>query len=181
MNLGRAYAIIICVFTGMLLSGLNPCIANNSIEIEKNLQSSELFEGFLYFADKDSMFLKSVQQRFPFGKSSNELGVAIIQSLIQGPPVSNLETTLPEDTKINTFFITAQGEAFVDLDFDLDKAGKMDTQSELLAIYSIVNSLTLNIDEIKKVKILVKGNEAITFAGHVDLGYFYKTNMMIVK
>ncbi|MBT3387327.1 MAG: hypothetical protein HN417_05300 [Desulfobacula sp.] len=52
---------------------------------------------------------------------------------------------------------------------------------ELLAVYSLVNSLTLNISKIKMVKILIQGKDALTLAGHIDLECFYKTNMLMVK
>ena len=42
-------------------------------------------------------------------------------------------------------------------------------ESETLAIYSIVDSLAVNVPAVKKVKILVQGQEAETLDGHADL------------
>ncbi|MBU1696072.1 MAG: GerMN domain-containing protein, partial [Proteobacteria bacterium] len=93
----------------------------------------------------------------------------------------HLEATWPKGTKINSFFITDDGKAYVDLSPEQGMMENMDTQSELLAIYSLVNSLTLNIPKIEMVKILIQGQDALTLAGHIDLEYFYKTNMLMVK
>ena len=54
-------------------------------------------------------------------------------------------------------------------------------QIELLTIYSIVNSLILNVPNIKAVKILINGNEAKTLAGHIDLQTAIKANMLLIR
>lgn len=78
-------------------------------------------------------------------------------------------------------FITDDKKAYVDLNLTPQMMSNMDTQTEFLAIYSLVNSLTVNIPRIKMVKILIRGKDALTLAGHIDLEYFYQTNMLIVK
>jgi len=46
-------------------------------------------------------------------------------------------------------------------------------ENETLTVYSIVNSLAANIPSVKKVKILIQGQEVETLDGHADLsGYF---------
>jgi hypothetical protein len=52
---------------------------------------------------------------------------------------------------------------------------------ELITIYSIVNSLILNIPAIDAVKILIGGREALTLAGHVDLRFPFKANMLLIR
>ncbi len=143
-------------------------------------QDENLFEGFLFYADQDKINLKSVKTRFSSTLESHQLGREILKALLAGPTVSYLEPTWPKDTKINAFFIADDGKAYVDLDVK-KKIENMNTRSELLAIYSMVNSLTLNIPRIKMVKILIQGEDAVTLAGHIGLEHFYKTNMLIVK
>ncbi len=43
------------------------------------------------------------------------------------------------------------------------------TSTEMQTIYSIVNSITLNYPEIKRVKILIDGKTEKTLAGHIDI------------
>ena len=57
--------------------------------------------------------------------------------------------------------------------------GGVDT--ELLTVYSIVNSLVLNIPEIRAVKILINGNESMTLAGHIDLQKPVSANMLLIR
>ena len=41
--------------------------------------------------------------------------------------------------------------------------------SELLAVYAVVNSIGLNVPEIRRVGVLVDGRPLDTLAGHLDL------------
>ncbi len=50
-----------------------------------------------------------------------------------------------------------------------------------MTIYSMVNSLILNIPEIETVRILVEGKEETTLAGHVDLRFPLRANMLFVR
>ena len=140
-----------------------------------------LFDGFLYFADPGKGVLKALPKRFPSNLNAHELGQDILGALMAGPPNSDLASTFPLDTKVIALFISEEGRAWVDIGLRDGYLKNMDTVSELLAIYSIVNSLALNIPGVKQVKLLVNGSDAKTLGGHVSLNYFYKPNMMIVK
>lgn len=140
-----------------------------------------LFEGFVYYADQQNRSLKSVKKNFSATLEPHELALEILNALMKGPSDSHLAATWPGDTKINSVFMADDGEAYVDLNLEPERIENMDTGEEILAIYSLVNSLTVNIPKIKKVKLLIKGTDAVTLAGHIDLEYFYQTNMLIVK
>lgn len=145
----------------------------------------ELLEGFVYHANAEKTGLKSAKISFSKGLDSHSLALEIIRTVFAGPSDSNLAATWPKDVKINSVFISRDGKAYVDLGLTPDVKKEMmqnfDTGSELLAVYSLVNSLTLNIPKIKMVKILLQGKDAETLAGHIDLDLFYKPNMLIVK
>ena len=164
--------LFLLLLTSFILAGSS--MAQNGIK-------EDLFEGFIYYSDKQKISLKSVKKRFASSLNSYLLGREIVKTLLEGPSLSSLEPTWPKDVTLNSFFISYDGKAFVDLNVQPEMVEQMDVHSELLAVYSMVNSLTLNIPKIKMVKILIQGNDAVTLAGHIDLEYFYKTNMLIVK
>jgi hypothetical protein len=141
---------------------------------------SGFLDGFLYFADGSGKYLTPGEHRFPAGLSPHERAAAVLDALIQGPP-QGLNRTLPGGTRVNALFIDDQGSAWVDLDGAITDALPGGTQPELLAVYSMVNSLTLNIPEIRRVKFLVQGSDAGTLSGHVDLGNFFRANMLIIR
>lgn len=169
-------------FFSVLFSFTPTGIYCENIRIQGEIIGQEdLFDGFIYFADEDKLHLKSIKKQFPSNLDSHQLGIQIVKTLIEGPTETFLEPTWPEETRINSLFIADDGKAYVVLDVASVISENSDTMAELLAIYSMVNSLTVNIPEIKIVKILIQGNDAVTLGGHVDLEYFYKTNILIVK
>ena len=80
---------------------------------------------------------------------------------------------LPPSTAIRAVFLTADGSAYID--FSREGLGDFmpGIESETLAVYSMVDSLTGNIPAIKRVKFLVEGQEVDTLEGHVDLTGFF--------
>jgi len=144
-------------------------------------KQSQSFEGFLYFIDTDGKYLKAVEQKFSADLNNNELGLAILKALITGPALDEFGVTLPKGTKINAFFTTGDGKAFIDFDRNISTLRSYSAQTEMLTIYSIVNSIVLNIDGVERVKILIQGENAQTLSGHINLDCFYEANMLIVK
>ena len=73
------------------------------------------------------------------------------------------------------------GVAFIDFEseaFDNHPGG---VESELLSIYSIVNTLVLNVDDVRSVKFLIGGKEAATLAGHVGLSHPFEADILRVR
>jgi spore germination protein GerM len=135
---------------------------------------------YLYFANKDNTHLVAQERFFADHKDPAVYGRRIIQNLIKGPN-GELMRTVPEDTGLRALYVTQDKTAFVDLTEKVRDNHPGGVQSENNTIYSIVNSLVLNIPQIDKVKILIGGSEADTLAGHIDLRFPFKANMLIVR
>ena len=100
---------------------------------------------------------------------SGELGnraKQILQKLQEGPHADTMLPSLPKDTKVQDLFISEQGTAFIDFSDAIATNHPGGVLNEIATIYSIVNSLTYNLPEIKQVKILIGGVEKETLAGH---------------
>jgi hypothetical protein len=54
-------------------------------------------------------------------------------------------------------------------------------QSETLAIYSIVNSITVNIPSVEQVQFLIQGQKVETLDGHADLTAAYAPDITRIK
>ena len=134
----------------------------------------------LYFTDRHSYFLRA-EQRVVL-QPGDPLGLAgtIVQALIKGPQKGLLKT-IPADTKLNAIYITPDRTCYVDLSEAVRKNHPGGSKTELLTIYSLVNSLVLNIPEIERVQILIEGNQAATLAGHVDLERPVKADMLLIR
>ena len=143
------------------------------------VQKPELVEAFLYFADPASAHLKAVHTSFPYGMADHELGMAMLDALMAGPGVSGFSRIFPETTRVNALFITEGGAAYVDL--GVEGPAFEDAIGEYLGIYSLVNTLAVNIPAVRQVKILVNGSDNGVLGNHLSLSSFFTTNMRIVK
>lgn len=134
----------------------------------------------LYFSDKENSFLIAEERKLAHATNPVQFSQTIIAALIQGP-TKGLMRTIPTGTTLRALFVAPDGTAYVDLTATLSDAHPGGIQSEQMTIFSIVNSLILNIPEINAVKILIDGRESITLAGHIDLRFPFKANMLLIR
>ena len=124
----------------------------------------------LYFSDIDAGRLAVEKRRFQFGRGINEDVRAAVEELLSGPDDKSLTRTLSAAAGLRSLFIdTAEEIAYVDFSGTLSEKNPKGSSGELLAVYSVVNTLTDNFPQIKEIKILLEGKEADTLSGHVDL------------
>jgi spore germination protein GerM len=91
----------------------------------------------------------------------------VIGELINGP-FGNLNPTLPPTTTING--VRIEGDtALVDLADNFVTGLPGGSNSEMLAVYSIVDTIAVNFPQIKQVKILIDNKSVETLKGHLDL------------
>jgi hypothetical protein len=91
------------------------------------------------------------------------------------------QTALLKDVKLREIYLDASGTAYVDLASVQHKEIRTSAWDELAALYAVVNTLVQNIEEIKRVRVLLDGREAQTLAGHIDLSRVFNKRMDLVK
>jgi spore germination protein GerM len=105
----------------------------------------------------------------------------VIAELIKGSQ-TGLVSSLPVETKLVQLFITKEGVAYVDFSKDLVDKHPSGSTAEISTVYSIVNSLAYNFKPIKKVFILIEGEERETLSGHISLDHpFLPDYSLVVK
>jgi len=93
----------------------------------------------------------------------------IIADLISGPDGKGNLRALPPSTRLRQAYVLGDGVAYVDFSADLKEDIGGGSMEEILAVYAIVNSIVVNIPEVRRVGILVNGRELATLNGHLDL------------
>ncbi|MBU0987741.1 MAG: GerMN domain-containing protein [Proteobacteria bacterium] len=134
----------------------------------------------LYFSDKENSFLIAEERTLFHPGNPVEFGQIIVENLIQGPR-EGLMGTIPPGTALRAVYLSEAKTAYVDVSTALKNEHPGGIQSELMTIFSIVNSLILNVPEIETVKILINGQESATLAGHIDLRFPIKANMLLIR
>lgn len=132
----------------------------------------------LFFLSESDNLLHPEESEIKAG-SLNEEARAVVEELIKGPK-SDLLGTLPENTRVRQVFVTQDGTALVDLSRQILEASYFGSSGEMAVVYSIVNSLTFNFRNIKRVRLLVEGNERETLGGHIDLSRPFNPDYSIV-
>jgi hypothetical protein len=141
---------------------------------------------YLYFIEPGGRHLTAEARSLETSEDTQEYCRRVLESLINGPAGGRSEPLIPvvdSDIRVLGVYIV-DGTAYVDLS---EKAGAAHFSrsggvfSELLTVYSIVNTLILNIDGIDRVQIMIGGNSAETFAGHIDIGYPLNAHMLLVR
>ena len=161
-------------------------VTNAGADPEQNNQVSPTIDqikpsvSHVYFADRDNSYLSAEKRVFTRADSPVDAGRQIIEALIKGPQKGLVRTT-PSGTLLRALYLTPDGTAYVDLNEAVTTRHPGGCKTEILTVYSIVNSLILNIPEIESVKILVDGRETRTLAGHLDIRFPFKADMLLIR
>lgn len=151
-------------------------------EVELVAEGEDFF-ATLCFPASDGL-LRCEPRAIPAAGSVEETAAVIVQALIDGPGPSpaggdppdqdeEMFPALPSDVGLQAFDLV-NGVAYVDL--TVARIGTalrferpaMGLREELLAVYSLVNSLTASNLGIERVVLMWNGEQRLTFAGHVD-------------
>jgi hypothetical protein len=93
----------------------------------------------------------------------------VLAALLAGPRGEGLERPLPEGVEVAGVYLDHDGVAYVDLaapgNADPPAGG---SAAEMQMVYSVVNSVALNVPEARRVALLWNGIQRQTFSGHLD-------------
>jgi hypothetical protein len=134
----------------------------------------------LFFASPDGDWL--VREGSEIDLSSNDLTSCIratLEKLVDGP-LGDLTPTLPATTTIRD--VQVRGDtAYVDFGRGLADGLPGGSASEMTAVYSIVDTVSFNFPDIKKVKFLLEGQDVESLKGHLDLRLPIEPNFALEK
>jgi hypothetical protein len=122
----------------------------------------------LYFPSLNDRKLVAESRPVKWAPTSDDRVRQVLLALAAGSH-QGLGHPLAASTNVRAVFLTLEGTAYVDLSNDLLSSISPGIESESLSVYSIVNSITTNIPLVKRVKILIQGQEVETLEGHADL------------
>lgn len=146
----------------------------------QNKAFSEKRAVYLYFGDESGHHLVAEERVMEETADPVALGKRLVLELIRGPSRKS-GRTIPAEAGIRAFFVNKEGTAYLDFEDDAFRQHPGGVGAETLSIYSIVNTLVLNVDAIRAVKFLVGGKEADTLVGHIALREPFDVDMLWVR
>lgn len=122
----------------------------------------------LFYVADDGATLVPTSRNVIYGATPVEQARRLIEAQVAAPP-EGLVSAIPNGTTVRAVFLTDAKEAYVDLGGTIVSGHSGGSLDEALAVYAIVNAITVNLPEITAVQILVEGHEVDSLRGHVDL------------
>lgn len=102
----------------------------------------------------------------------------VLHALMTSPPTPG-QSTIPADGALLGFYILPDGTAIADFSDALASETPSGILSEQMVVDSIARTLENNVTSLRRLKILIHGQEMETLAGHVDLTGFFDLNPLV--
>ena len=128
-----------------------------------------------WLSDTDNSVLAPVVVELPLSLDPVLRAKQVLNTLLAGPVDVELRT-LPPDAVLLAFYILPDGTAIADFSEALATSIPSGISSEQLAVESMARTLEANVPPVKRLKILIQGQEVETLAGHVDLTGTFAVN-----
>lgn len=165
--------VLLAIFFVTLFSALFPPVDVDAMK-KKEKQIVKI-----YFSDQQERFLKP-EKRYVIKESDIALQAKeIVKALLDGSK-TGLINTFPEGVIVQETTIKEDGTLLVSFSKNLAKAYQGSSASEMATIYSLTNSITQNIPNIKKVKILIEGKELSSIKGHISTRKAFSPDLELI-
>lgn len=161
------------LFHREILNTFKPWFEERKVVREKKMVT-------LYFSDSEGEYLVGEKREILKKREAREEAEETITELIKGPK-GKLIPTLPLRTKLLSLQLDERGLAKVNFNKALSKDHPGGSSAEIMTVYSIVNSLTLNFPQIRRVQILIEGEVGASIAGHLSLDQPVSPNLDLVR
>ena len=139
------------------------------------LKKKEKQVAIIWFSDQQERFLVG-EKRYIF-KEGDAAAQAkeVVKALLDGSKEKKVNT-FPAGVSVLDVKIDDAGVAYVNFTKSLIKLHPGGSSAEMASINSLTSSLTQNVPEIKKVKILVEGKELTSIKGHISTSKAFLPN-----
>jgi spore germination protein GerM len=158
---------VLVFVVGLLVGYLKTTEAPQSPPSEVDTSTVTTREVILYFASVDGQALVAETREIAECQQDEDCLRDTVRALIAGSQ-GGFAAVLPAQVVLND--VSVEG-SLVNVDFsqELISAHPGGTQSELLTIYALADTLTVNFPHLRQMRVLVDGAPIETLKGHVDL------------
>lgn len=145
---------------------------------EAEATTGDILTAELYFPGAGG-WLRAESREVPAVEELTDQISVVIGHLLAGPSASNLLAPLPEGVTVRQIYLSGT-QAFVDFESAEPAPPASGSMQEMLTVYSLVNTVLLNFEQLDRVVLLWNGQQLRTFAGHVDTMRPLATNAGLV-
>jgi spore germination protein GerM len=116
----------------------------------------------------DGSELIPTTREVPYSETPADQVRHILEAQLRTPP-DGYVSAIPAGTIVRGVFMGSGGEVYVDLSPEAAAGQHGGSQDEALAVFAIVNAVTVNLPAVTAVQILVDGKEVDSLGGHIDV------------
>ncbi len=154
----------------LALLSLVTCRKKESITAALSVENKVAPRTIRLFYESSEMLLTSESRNVQLPESPAGALPLIVRELFKGSANRGVPRLFPEDTVVRGAFLLPDGTALVDLGgATLSRGWSTGSHQELMAVYSVVQTVTVNIPEARRVRLLLNGEPAETLGGHIGL------------
>jgi hypothetical protein len=122
----------------------------------------------LYFPSANGR-LAGEQRELEASSQPEERAAEVARALLAGPEDPGLMAPFPQGTSLGLCFLSPEGIAYLNLEGKDGAAPPgVGSTEEAQTVYSLVNSVTTNVPEARRVVLLWNGAQPASFGGHLD-------------
>lgn len=161
--------ILLVLFFIILINALFPEVDADALKMKEKQVA------IIWFSDQQELLLVG-EKRYIF-KENDAAAQAkeVVKALLDGSKEKKVNT-FPAGVSVLDVKIDGAGVAYVNFTGNLIKLHPGSSSTEMASINSLTSSLTQNVPEIKKVKILVEGKELTSIKGHISTSKAFLPN-----
>ena len=161
--------IVLVLFFIILFNAIFPDADSDPLKIKERQVA------ILWFSDQQELLLVGEKRYIVKRGDAAAQAKEVIIALLDGSKNGNVNT-FPPGVSLQDVKIDEAGIAYVNFTSSLTKLHPGSSSTEMASINSLTNSLTQNVPEIKKVKILVEGKDLTSIKGHISTSKAFLPN-----
>jgi spore germination protein GerM len=166
--LGFALALLVGGGVWWWLSGRRPA-GSGPAAAAPAAQPGERVSFQIYFP-ADGGGLRAEPRELEVTESPKDRIRKILAALLAGPKVAGAARAFPEDVVVGGVLLSRTGIAYIDLRWpNHDEPPASGSTEEIQRVYSVVDSVALNVPQASRVVLLWNGVQRETLSGHLDL------------
>ena len=160
------------VLLGIVLLELGSCRRESKpLTSNLNVENKVAPRTISLFYESPDMLLVPERRDIPLPQNPAGAVPAVLRELLKGPANEAVPRLFPADAVLRAAYFLPDGTVFVDLGGPtLTQGWSTGSHQELMAVYSLVQTVAANFPQARRVRLLVNGIPAETLAGHVSLG-----------
>jgi spore germination protein GerM len=154
----------------MLAVAAAGCHRSKPLSPNLNVENRVALRNVSLYYESPALLLAPEQRTLPLPENPAAALDLVMRELVKGSVNQGVPRLLPADTILRAAYLLPDGTAFVDLGGPtLTQGWATGSHQELMAVYSVVQTVMTNFSEAKRVRVLVNGEPAETLGGHISL------------